>query len=164
MCLPHDQRTSNHHSPTSTIALPPPTSIALHNPSFSQLPTMSSSGSTRPSRESFHSRHSSSRSTSRRSEPSRTHRSLPPFVTHRTRRLHEGPRVHDVSAQSSNDDFMEQIIVALDMRDKGRIGCAYYVASEGRLSCMEEVCGGGVDVLEKCRFLLSESCNTHLRQ
>jgi hypothetical protein len=80
-------------------------------------------------------------------------RPLQPFVPPQARRLDEGPRVNEVSANYSNDDFMEQIIVALDMRDKGKVGCAYYVASEERLLCMEEVSGGGVDMVDKCTYL-----------
>jgi len=43
---------------------------------------------------------------------------------------------------------MDQIIVALDMRDNDKVGCACYIAGEGRLLCMEEISGGGVDVVE----------------
>ncbi|KAK5046143.1 hypothetical protein LTR84_008600 [Exophiala bonariae] len=35
------------------------------------------------------------------------------------------------------------------MRDKDKVGCAYYLASEERLWCMEEVTGGGIEVVEK---------------
>lgn len=59
---------------------------------------------------------------------------------------------------------MEQIIVALDMRDKGKLGCAYYIASEERLLCMEEISGGDVDVAEKRKNLPSFKWNTHPRQ
>ena len=40
--------------------------------------------------------------------------------------------------------------MALDIGGKGKIGCAYYVAGEERLFCMEEVVLGGVDIIEKC--------------
>ena len=49
-----------------------------------------------------------------------------------------------------DDDFLEQVILAIDVKDKGRVGCAYYIAGEERLLCMEEVIGGGTEVVEKC--------------
>lgn len=39
--------------------------------------------------------------------------------------------------------------MAIDIRDNGNIGCACYVAGEERLLCMEEIAGGGSDVVEK---------------
>lgn len=60
---------------------------------------------------------------------------------------------------------MDHIIVALDMRDKDKVGCAYYIASEERLLCMEELTGGGVDLVEKrsCLPPATQQGQTHLR-
>jgi DNA mismatch repair protein MSH5 len=42
--------------------------------------------------------------------------------------------------------------MAIDIKDKGKVGCAYYVAGEERLICMEEVIGGGSEIVEKCEY------------
>ena len=57
--------------------------------------------------------------------------------------------VNTASDQYNHDDFLEQVIVAIDVRESGTVGCAYYIASEERLSCMEEAINGGTDVVEK---------------
>ncbi|KEF51694.1 uncharacterized protein A1O9_12329 [Exophiala aquamarina CBS 119918] len=88
----------------------------------------------------------------RRSEnprPNRSPRSSASDPAHSRNGL---PRPNIVSVQDANEDFMEQIIVAVDMRDTGTVGCAYYIASEERLLCMEEINGGGVDVVEKLKI------------
>ncbi|ETN41594.1 uncharacterized protein HMPREF1541_03530 [Cyphellophora europaea CBS 101466] len=42
--------------------------------------------------------------------------------------------------------------MALDVRDRGTIGCAYYIAREERLFCLEDVPNGGVEVSEKLKL------------
>lgn len=39
--------------------------------------------------------------------------------------------------------------MAVDIRENGKVGCAYYLAGEERLLCMEEVVRGGMDIVEK---------------
>ncbi|KIW34581.1 uncharacterized protein PV07_01356 [Cladophialophora immunda] len=51
-----------------------------------------------------------------------------------------------------DDDFLEQVIMAVDIKGKGEIGCAYYVAGEERLLCMEQVIGGATDVVDKLKL------------
>ncbi|OAP65085.1 hypothetical protein AYL99_01057 [Fonsecaea erecta] len=51
-----------------------------------------------------------------------------------------------------DDDFLEQVIVAVDIKGRGEIGCAYYIAGEERLLCMEEVMGGAADVVDKLKL------------
>lgn len=54
-------------------------------------------------------------------------------------------------AQSEYDDeILEHVIVAVDVNGKDHIGCAYYVAREKRLFCMEGVDKGGVESVERC--------------
>jgi DNA mismatch repair protein MSH5 len=40
--------------------------------------------------------------------------------------------------------------MAIDMKEHGTVGCAYYVAREERLFCMEDVVHGGTDTVETC--------------
>ncbi|EXJ68589.1 uncharacterized protein A1O5_08383 [Cladophialophora psammophila CBS 110553] len=68
--------------------------------------------------------------------------------------------------------------MAVDIKEKGKIGCAYYIAGEERLLCMEEVIGGAEDVVDKLKLDLqptivilsvrsdsiSDSADTRLRR
>lgn len=49
-----------------------------------------------------------------------------------------------------DDDFPDQVIMAIDIGRKNNVGCAYYIAGEERLLCMEEVVLGGAEVIERC--------------
>ncbi len=40
--------------------------------------------------------------------------------------------------------------MAVDLRDKGTVGCAYYVAQDEKLYFMEDVKFGGPEILETC--------------
>jgi DNA mismatch repair protein MSH5 len=68
--------------------------------------------------------------------------------------------VEESATPDDDDDFLEQIIVAIDVKEKGKVGCAYYVAGEERLLCMEEILGGGVEVVEKCTTTKMSSIQT----
>lgn len=39
--------------------------------------------------------------------------------------------------------------MALDIKERGTVGCAYYVAREERLFCMEDLPKGGLGMIEK---------------
>ena len=56
------------------------------------------------------------------------------------------------SASALRDDLREDadhIIAAIDVKEKGKIGCAYYVAREERLLCMEDVPKGGFETIDR---------------
>ena len=40
--------------------------------------------------------------------------------------------------------------MAVDIRERGMVGCAYYISREETLFCMEDLSGGGLDVLDTC--------------
>ena len=42
--------------------------------------------------------------------------------------------------------------MAVDIRERGTVGCCYYVAREEKLYFMEDVKLGGVDVIDGCTF------------
>lgn len=50
------------------------------------------------------------------------------------------------------DDSLDQVIMAVDMRDKGTVGCCYYVAREEKLYMMDDVTYGGIDVIDACQI------------
>ena len=56
------------------------------------------------------------------------------------------------TSTSQNDDSREDadhVIMALDVKEKGNIGCAYYVSKEERLLCMEDIPRGEVDIMDR---------------
>jgi DNA mismatch repair protein MSH5 len=55
-----------------------------------------------------------------------------------------------VISEDGNDEMLENVIMAIDMKERGTVGCAYYVAREERLFCMEDVVNGGKDLVETC--------------
>jgi len=44
--------------------------------------------------------------------------------------------------------------MAVDMRERGTVGCSYYVAREERLYFMEDSKLGGVEVVDTCNVQL----------
>ena len=51
-----------------------------------------------------------------------------------------------------DDERLELIVMAVDVRERGTIGCAYYIAREERLFCMEEIRGGSDSLLQTREF------------
>jgi DNA mismatch repair protein MSH5 len=52
--------------------------------------------------------------------------------------------------EQSEDEEVDQIIMAIDMKEKQTIGCCYYVAQEEKLYLLEDVQSGGLEIIEKC--------------
>ena len=52
--------------------------------------------------------------------------------------------------EDNADETLDNVIMAIDMKEHGTVGCAYYVAREERLFCMEDIVHGGIDTLETC--------------
>lgn len=66
-------------------------------------------------------------------------------------------RSGDHPAEPSTDaDFFNEVVMAVDIRDRSTVGCSYYVASEEKLYFMEDMKIGGPDVIEACT--VSTSC------
>ena len=65
-------------------------------------------------------------------------------------------RPHHASsdADAVNDDLAE-IIMAVNLTDRGTVGCAYYVAREEKLYFMEDAQLGGPDVIDACEYAAS---------
>lgn len=63
--------------------------------------------------------------------------------------------VEDGFSETGEDDLdtdaLNEIVMAIDIRGKGIVGCSYYVAREEKLYFMEDVKCGGVDVVDTRR-------------
>jgi DNA mismatch repair protein MSH5 len=59
---------------------------------------------------------------------------------------------NDILTESNlNDiDALNEVIMAVDLRERGTVGCCYYVARDEKLCFMEDVKFGGVDVVDSC--------------
>ena len=62
------------------------------------------------------------------------------------------PKVRPEDDTSINDrednDALDEIVVALDLRERGTVGCCYYVAREEKLYFMDDIKFGGIDVID----------------
>ena len=53
----------------------------------------------------------------------------------------------------ASDETLDEIIMAVDMKPRGTVGCAYYVAAQEKLYFMEDIELGGPDVIEARKLL-----------
>lgn len=56
---------------------------------------------------------------------------------------------------SDIDDLDHETILALDVKERGALGCAYYSASTDTLFVMEDLASGGMELLESCMFVIA---------
>lgn len=50
--------------------------------------------------------------------------------------------------EREEDDLLNEVVMAADLRDRGTVGCAYYIAREEKLYMMQDVNSGGIDILQ----------------
>ena len=46
----------------------------------------------------------------------------------------------------------DEVIMCVDMRERGSVGCCYYESSTGSLHLVEDIWGGGLDVIDICEY------------
>lgn len=59
----------------------------------------------------------------------------------------------DVQEREEND-LLEDVVMAIDLRDRETVGCSYYVAREEKLYCMKDVKCGGLEVMKMCKCFI----------
>lgn len=47
---------------------------------------------------------------------------------------------------------MNEVILAVDMRERGTLGCAYYIAREEKLCLMEDIKMAGLDLIDTLKL------------
>ena len=52
--------------------------------------------------------------------------------------------------EREESDALNEIIMAVDVKGRGNVGCSYYVAREEKLYFMEDVKLGGLEVVDVC--------------
>lgn len=55
--------------------------------------------------------------------------------------------------QQSIDDDIGQVIVAIDMKESGTVGCSYYSAQEETLYLMGDIRFAGNETIDSCSYL-----------
>ena len=53
--------------------------------------------------------------------------------------------------EREENDALNEVVMAVDLRDRGTVGCCYYVATEEKLYFMEDVKHGGFDIIDTCK-------------
>ena len=51
------------------------------------------------------------------------------------------------------EDFLDEVIMALDLRDRGTIGCAYYLARQEKLYVMGDIKAGSMETIDARQFI-----------
>lgn len=68
----------------------------------------------------------------------------------------------DVARESGFEGEQEEendpteVIMCVDMRERGTVGCCYYESSTGSLHLVEDIRCGGLEVIDTCQYLLCE--------
>ena len=60
------------------------------------------------------------------------------------------PQHHHAADTDEVNEDLEQVVMAIDRQQKGTIGCAYYVAREEKLFCLQDVTIGSLEAIETC--------------
>lgn len=74
--------------------------------------------------------------------------SRPPSTTPSERDL--CPEDAAAIAEREDADSLDEVIMCVDMRDRGTVGCCYYVARNQKLFVMADVTYGGIEVVDTC--------------
>lgn len=76
--------------------------------------------------------------------------------------MHQVPRQPPTSVTPSSrrdnfdddasDETLDEIVMAVDWKPRGTVGCAYYVAAKEKLYFMEDIESGGLDIIEARKY------------
>lgn len=59
-------------------------------------------------------------------------------------------RAHNSTLERCSDDDLEQVIVAIDIRESGTVGCSYYSAQEERLYLLGDIRSSSNEAIDSC--------------
>lgn len=62
------------------------------------------------------------------------------------------PEADDKIREREDADALNEIVLAVDMRERGTLGCAYYVAREEKLFIMADIKLAGLDVVDTLKL------------
>lgn len=64
---------------------------------------------------------------------------------------------NEAEQYNSAEDDLGHVIAAIDIKDYGTVGCAYYSAEEEKLYLFGDTRSGGVETIDACAFDLLDS-------
>ncbi|ORY09079.1 mismatch repair protein 5 [Clohesyomyces aquaticus] len=64
------------------------------------------------------------------------------------------PQSQQCEENDNEDDSLDEIVMAVDLRDRGTVGCCYYVAKEEKLYFMEDMKLGGADIVNSLKAFI----------
>jgi hypothetical protein len=59
---------------------------------------------------------------------------------------------HLAAEDEDSEDAVNEVVMGIDRSQRGTIGCAYYVAREERLYCLQDIVNGHADSVEICEL------------
>ncbi len=54
------------------------------------------------------------------------------------------------------DSNPEEVIMCVDMKERGTVGCCYFESSTGSLHLVEDIPCGGLDVIDTCEYTIAD--------
>ena len=54
--------------------------------------------------------------------------------------------------EHEENDALNEIVMALELKSRDTVGCSYYVAREEKLYLMGDITLGGLEIIETCRL------------
>ena len=54
----------------------------------------------------------------------------------------------DEIMEREDNDSLYEVVMAVDLKDRGTVGCCYYIAREEKLYLMEDVKNGGSEIID----------------
>ncbi len=70
----------------------------------------------------------------------------------------------DEILEREDNDSLNEIVMAVDLRDRGTVGCCYYIARQEKLYMIEDVKSGGIEVIDTREILYTEDFYYHLTE
>lgn len=56
-----------------------------------------------------------------------------------------------------DEDDLGHVIAAIDVKDYGTVGCAYYAVEEEKLHLLGDSRSGGMEAIDACKYYLLEA-------
>ena len=69
---------------------------------------------------------------------------------------------HSLSSVATSGVYIEEdsnpdeVIMCVDMRERGTVGCCYFESSTGSLHLVEDIQCGGLDVIDTCEYTIAD--------
>lgn len=105
---------------------------------------------------SFDSRKYRNHASSSQARPGNSHNPFPASEPYTSRQLRPSTApdagVDNGGSGNFTDDDLDQVIMAIDKKDSGTVGCSYYSAQEERLYLLGDIRSAGTDTIDSRSF------------